>query len=79
MGNTIRIYYPCPYRGAYAYVENEIVTHASVELGFTIGWTKARLLERAAAVGFRTATNLRMTAPNPRWVSRNTKDKKHVD
>lgn len=75
MGSAIRIYYPRPYKGAYVFVEDDKVTHASTDLAFTVGWPRTKLAERAAAVGFRMSTVLRMTAPHPAWLDSNLKTK----
>lgn len=74
-GTTIRVYWPSPYRGAYVYIEDGRVTHASEALAFTIGWPRSKVVERASAVGFRTCTNIRITSPNPNWLSKNPKTK----
>lgn len=73
MANAIRIYIARPYKGAYVFIDNEKVTHASPELAFTIGWPKARVLDRAKAVGFKASTVMNMTMPHRSWTSVNPK------
>ncbi len=76
MNCAVRVYCPRPYKHAYVFVKNEIVTHASGELTFTIGWTKSKVLERAEAAGFKTSTITNMTTPRPTWSSKKPQRKK---
>lgn len=81
MGETIRVYYPRPYKGAYVFVQAGRVSHASDALAFTIGWPREKIMARAKDVGFKTCIVGNMKSPRDTWVSINPKTKgvKNVD
>lgn len=67
-GHAIRIYYSRPWKNAYVYVVNGLVTHASPELVFTLGWTREKVIARAEKVGF-SYTRIDAMKPKDTWLT----------
>lgn len=67
-GYAIRIYYAKPWKNAYAYIYNGLVTHVSSELIFALGWTQEKLIARAEKVGF-SHTCINTMKPRDTWIS----------
>lgn len=68
-GFTVRIYHPRPWKNAYAYIEQGVVTHVSEELVFALGWTRDKLVARAEKVGFSVSRQINMSKPRDTWIS----------
>lgn len=69
-GHALRIYYPRPYKGAYVFIKEGEVTHASEELVFTLGWSKEKVIERAEKAGFSVVRQGYMPLPRDTWISK---------
>lgn len=67
-GHALRIYYSRLWKNAYVYVINGLVTHASPELVFTLGWTREKVLARAEKVGF-SYSRLDNVKPRDTWLT----------
>lgn len=67
-GHVIRIYYPRPWKNAYVFIHNGLVTHATESLAFALGWTREKLIARAEKVGF-SHTRIDAMKPRPTWLT----------
>lgn len=67
-GHALCIYYSRPWKNAYVYVVNGLVTHASPELVFTLGWTREKVIARAEKVGF-SYTRIDAMKPQGWWLT----------
>jgi len=68
-GIVLRIYHPRPWKNAYVFIKNGVVTHASQELVFTLGWQHEKVVERAEQAGFSISRQMNVSKPRDTWLT----------